>query len=81
MAPLWPNERQVYAQINIIMRQCQSCGLEQNHCGDDEIVDASDAAQAAPASGYWTDKGVNPPVRCEICGARDCVESHRIVQS
>ena len=98
LAPLWPYERQVYSEINIIIRQCQSCGLEQNHCGDDETWDSAQAAQAAPSQqsrgrwyvpelpraatasirrgDYWTDKAVNPPVHCEICGVKDCAETH-----
>ena len=76
LAPLWPYERKVYAEINIIIRQCQSCGLEQNHCGDDEMWDSAQAAQAAPSAGYWTDKAVSPPTHCEICGVRDCVAPH-----
>jgi len=76
LAPLWPYERTTYAQINVIIRQCQSCGLEQNHCGDDETWDSAQAAQAAPSAGYWTDKAVNPPVHCEICGVKDCAETH-----
>ena len=76
LAPLWPYERATYAEINIVIRQCRSCGLEQNHCGYDEPCDSDKAAQAAPSVDYWDDKAVNPPARCEVCGTRYCSENH-----
>jgi len=76
LAPLWPYERTTYGQINIVIRQCRSCGLEQNHCGYDEPCDPDKAAQAAPSVDYWDDKAVNPPARCEVCGTRYCSENH-----
>ena len=49
LAPLWPNERQVYADIGVVMRQCMNCGLEQNHYGDDEPLEPRQATEKAPA--------------------------------
>ena len=48
LAPLWPGERATYAAIGIVLRQCQYCGLEQNHCGDDESLPPAVAALDAP---------------------------------
>jgi len=50
LAPLWPYERETYPQIEIVMRLCLHCGLEQNHYGDDEILTPSEAAYKAPPS-------------------------------
>ena len=50
LAPLWPKERVTYAEINIVMRICLSCGLEQNHSGHDEPLTAQQGALEAPAS-------------------------------
>ena len=50
LAALWPHERKTYAAIGVVMRQCKNCGLEQNHCGDDELLDAVEAAQEAPVN-------------------------------
>ena len=54
LAPLWPYERESYAAIEIVMRQCQHCGLEQNHYGHDEMLTPREAAEHAPASGAST---------------------------
>ena len=59
LAPLWPYEREMYARIEIVMRLCLHCGLEQNHYGHDEILTPAEAAyKATPAfvpSGHsWT---------------------------
>ena len=54
LAPLWPYERDSYAAIEIVMRQCQHCGLEQNHYGDDEMLTPSEAAEQAPSSSAST---------------------------
>ena len=54
LAPLWPYERESYAAIEIVMRQCQHCGLEQNHYGDDEMLTPSEAAEQAPSSAAST---------------------------
>jgi len=49
LAALWPQDRKTYASIGIVMRLCRNCGLEQNHCGDDEPLDPARAAEEAPA--------------------------------
>lgn len=49
LAPLWPQDRNTYSKIGIVMRLCKNCGLEQNHFGDDEPLSASDAATSAPS--------------------------------
>ena len=49
LAALWPNDRETYAAAGIVMRLCTNCGLEQNHCGDDETIDPAEAAAIAPA--------------------------------
>jgi hypothetical protein len=49
LAALWPQDRKTYAKLGIVMRQCMNCGLEQNHCGDDEPLAPADAAQQAPS--------------------------------
>ena len=54
LAPLWPYERESFAAIEIVMRQCQHCGLEQNHYGDDEMLTPSEAAAQAPWSSAST---------------------------
>jgi len=48
LAALWPQDRKIYAAINIVMRICKHCGLEQKHQGDDEPLDAAEAATLAP---------------------------------
>ena len=60
MAPLWPYERESYAAIEIVMRQCQHCGLEQNHYGHDEMLTPGEAAESAPSSGVSTGHVWNP---------------------
>jgi len=40
----------MYAAIGIVLRLCQCCGLEQNHCGDDEPLSSAVAALEAPPS-------------------------------
>lgn len=49
LAALWPQDRKTYAYAGIVMRLCRNCGLEQNHCGDDEPLDPARAAEEAPA--------------------------------
>jgi hypothetical protein len=49
LAPLWPQDRKDYAASDIVMRVCKNCGLEQNHRGDGEPLDATKAAQLAPS--------------------------------
>ena len=49
LAPLWPYERETYPMAKIVMRQCRNCGLEQNHYGDDELLEPRQGAAAAPA--------------------------------
>ena len=49
LAGLWPQDRKTYAYVGIVMRLCRNCGLEQNHCGDDEPLDPARAAEEAPA--------------------------------
>ena len=48
LAPLWPYERTTYAVANIVLRQCQHCGLVQNHVGHDEPLQPADVARDAP---------------------------------
>jgi len=60
LAPLWPYERESYAAIEIVMRQCQHCGLEQNHYGHDEMLTPGEAAEYAPSSGVSTGHVWNP---------------------
>ena len=60
LAPLWPYEREAYAAIEIVMRQCQNCGLEQNHYGHDELLTPSEAAEDAPSSLASTGQVWNP---------------------
>jgi len=48
LASLWPAERSNYVDAGIVMRQCMNCGLEQNHCGHDEVLLPEDAANSAP---------------------------------
>ena len=48
LAPLWPHEKKTYPAIGIIMRICPNCGLEQNHCGDDDITCPATGAALAP---------------------------------
>jgi hypothetical protein len=48
LASLWPAERSNYVEAGIVMRQCMNCGLEQNHCGHDEVLLPEDAAHSAP---------------------------------
>ena len=50
LAPLWPYERRIYQESEIVMRQCMNCGLEQNHCGHDEPLSPEQAAEEA--TGY-----------------------------
>jgi hypothetical protein len=53
LACLWPLERQQNAQAGIVLRQCQDCGLEQNHVGDGETMTPQQAvAVALDAKGY-----------------------------
>ena len=47
LAPLWPYERRIYQESEIVMRQCMNCGLEQNHCGHDEPLSPEQAAEEA----------------------------------
>ena len=49
LAALWPYERELYPAIGIVLRQCQHCGLEQNHMGDDVPIEPREAAETAPA--------------------------------
>ena len=49
LAALWPEDRKTYPAIPIVMRLCTHCGLEQNHCGDDETIDPAEAAELAPS--------------------------------
>ena len=49
LAPLWPQDRETYANVGIVIRVCLNCGLEQNHWGDDEPLGAADAAKLAPS--------------------------------
>ena len=49
LAPLWPEERKQYAISDIVMRQCQNCGLEQNHFNHDEPLTSALAAESAPS--------------------------------
>jgi len=49
LAALWPQDRKTYAATSIVMRICKNCGLEQNHCGDDETLDPVEAAESAPS--------------------------------
>ena len=49
LAPLWPQDRKTYARVDIVMRVCPNCGLEQNHRGDDEPLSAVEAAESAPS--------------------------------
>ena len=51
LAPLWTKERRTYAEIDIVMRICLSCGLEQNHIGHDEPLTACQASNDAPSNG------------------------------
>ena len=60
LAPLWPYERETYAAIEIVMRQCQNCGLEQNRYGHDELLTPCEAAEQAPASAVSTGHVWNP---------------------
>lgn len=48
LAHLWPYERIAYVEAGVVMRQCTWCGLEQNHMGDDEVLDPAKAASDAP---------------------------------
>jgi len=48
LAALWPQDKKIYATIDIVMRVCKNCGLEQNHQGDDELLSAAEAAAMAP---------------------------------
>ena len=49
LAALWPQDRVIYTQIQIVMRVCKNCGLEQYHMGDDESMDPIEAAEMAPS--------------------------------
>ena len=60
LAPLWPYARETYAAIEIVMRQCQHCGLEQNRYGHDELLTPGEAAEQAPASVATTGHVWNP---------------------
>jgi len=53
LAPLWPYERKVYQASEIVIRQCINCGLEQNHCGDDEPLSAREASEQARTRDPW----------------------------
>jgi hypothetical protein len=48
LAPLYPYERMLYPQANVVIRKCLNCGLEQSHVGDGEVLTAETAAQTAP---------------------------------
>ena len=50
LAPLWPHEREIYARVEIVMRMCLYCGLEQNHVRDDERLTPAEAARRAPSA-------------------------------
>lgn len=60
LAPLWPYERETYVAIEIVMRLCLHCGLEQNHYGDDEFLTPAEAAYKAPPSFVPTGYSWNP---------------------
>ena len=60
LAPLWPYERETYAEIEIVMRLCLHCGLEQNHYGHDEYLTPGEAAYKAPPSFVPTGYKWNP---------------------
>ena len=62
LAPLWPYERKSYTAIEIVMRQCQNCGLEQNHYGHDETLTPRAAAAAAPPAASSTGQVWAPQV-------------------
>lgn len=49
LAPLTPQNRKDYPGVNIVLRICRDCGMEQNHAGDDERVSPLVAAQEAPS--------------------------------
>ena len=48
LSPLWPHEREIYSRVELVMRLCLYCGLEQNHVRDDEILTPAEAAYKAP---------------------------------
>ena len=54
LAPLWPYERESNKAGNVVMRQCQNCGLEQNHHGHDETLTNTKASEDAHASDVST---------------------------
>ena len=62
LAGLWPYERETYPQIEIVMRLCLHCGLEQNHYGDDEILTPAEAAYKAPPAFVATGQVWSPRV-------------------
>jgi Zn finger protein HypA/HybF involved in hydrogenase expression len=49
LVALYPYERKVYYQANIVIRKCPNCGLEQNHVGDGEPLSAESASEIAPS--------------------------------
>ena len=48
LASLWPYEKKTYPAIDIVMRICPNCGLEQNHYGDDDTASPTMCANLAP---------------------------------
>jgi hypothetical protein len=70
LAELWPKERKSYRMAQIVMRQCQHCGLEQNHVGDDECLSPDEASDLAPDIGDAILKRIVEDVMCRRCGCK-----------
>jgi hypothetical protein len=70
LAELWPRDRKLYRTAQIVMRQCQYCGLEQNHVGDDECLSADEASDLAPDIGDMMLKRIVEDVMCRRCGCK-----------
>jgi hypothetical protein len=49
LAGLWPRDKETFPAANIVLRLCRHCGLEQNHCGDDETIEPEQAVKEAPS--------------------------------
>jgi hypothetical protein len=70
LAELWPRDRHLYRVAHIVMRQCQHCGLEQNHVGDDECLSSYASSDLAPDIGDMILKRLVEDVMCKRCGCK-----------
>ena len=68
LAPLWPHEREIYGRVEIVMRRCLHCGLDQNHVRDDESLTPAEAARNAPPAMLRQEESDATEIRNEEAG-------------